>query len=367
MKTLLFSLLLLATVASHARCGEVLRYTGEETLYRDTVWSEEVLIDGILTVAPGVTLEIRPGTVVRFSRMDSNGDGIGEHELFIQGTFRALGTAAAPVLFTSAEERPFAGDWGAINMMASEGENRLEHCVVEYAYRGFHAHFAKAELTSSVFRHNVRGIQFQEATVGIEACRIVGNRNGLQFRDSTVTLSRSVVSENYWGLRCVYSDVRLAQCRIEGNLVNGANLRDSTFEISASRIAANRKGLYLQRSRGAVRDNALVDNSEHGILLEDSDCEVRGNLVAGNGRSGVKWVDSLGILRGNLLIDNGEYALVNDGSGAVDARENWWGAVSPEEIGVFVRDGGDRPGSGFVAVSPPLTARPLLPAPLPSE
>ena len=105
-------------------------YRGEQTLIQDTVWDGEVLVDGILTVAAGVTLEIRPGTIVRFSRFDSNADGIGEYEIFSQGTIRALGTEARPVLFTSAESNPQPGDWGAINMMVSNEKNLLQHTVV---------------------------------------------------------------------------------------------------------------------------------------------------------------------------------------------------------------------------------------------
>src|SRR5512134_1811014 len=129
-----------------AAAAEPRIYHGEQTLWQDTVWDGEVLIDGILTVAPGVTLEIRPGSTVRFTRFDSNNDGIGEHELFCQGTLRALGNADHPIRFTSAESSPRRGDWGALNMMTSEADNLLEHCVVEYAYRGFHAHFAQATL-----------------------------------------------------------------------------------------------------------------------------------------------------------------------------------------------------------------------------
>jgi parallel beta-helix repeat protein len=357
MRALAALLLLLCSVLP-AYAGEPLRYRGEGTLWQDTVWEGEVLVDGILTVAPGVTLEIRPGTTVRFTRMESNGDGIGEHELFIQGTLRAVGTAGAPIRFTSAEVSPVPGDWGALNVMASDEENVLEHCQVEYAYRGFHAHFSRAALRDSEFRRSVRGIQFQESTVAVERCRVVDNCNGLQFRDSTVTLSDSVIGGNYWGVRCVYSDLDLRHCRIEGNLVNGANLRDTTVRASGNRVAGNRRGLYLQRSRGTVTGNDLLANSEHGIFLENSDCEVADNRVAGNGRAGIKWVASRGRLAGNRLTDNGEYALINDGAEPLDARGNWWGTADPVEIAAAIRDGADRPGAGMVDASAALPAAP---------
>lgn len=330
--------------------AEPLRYQGEQTLWQDTVWDGEVLVDGILTVASGVTLEIRPGSVVRFTRFDSNGDGIGEHELFCQGTIRAIGTADLPIRFTSSEPAPRRGDWGAINMMASETDNRLEHCVIEHAYRGFHAHFATATLRDCLLRNNMRGAQFQESKVSIVRCRLLDNSNGLQFRDSEVELVDSHVARNQWGVRCVYSTLRMSGCRVEENLINGVNAREGTVAVTASRIIGNRRGLYLQNSRAAVSGNDLSDNSEHGIFLEDGEGDVHDNRIAGNGRAGVRWLNAAGRLQRNALLGNGEYALINDGSGAVDAGDNWWGGVDPGLIATAVRDGSDRAGLGMVTV-----------------
>jgi hypothetical protein len=347
--------------------GEALVYQGEQTLFENTVWSGDVLIDGILTVAPGIKLEIRPGTRVSFTRFDSNGDGIGEHEIFSQGTIQAVGTPEAPVLFTSSEEEPRPGDWGAVNMMVSEEENLLENCIVEYGYRGFHAHFARARLLKNVFRRNMRGAQFQESQVFIDGCRFLDNLNGVQFRDSKVTLRGSTISGSQWGLRCVYSDLEMTSNVIENNLINGANIRDGKIEARGNRIVGNRRGLYLQRSEGLVVGNDLSANSEHGIFLEESTAEVVGNRLTENGRAGVRWLNSKGRLKGNLIAENGVYAIINDGTTSVDARDNWWGATETVSIAAATRDGSDRPGLGVVdnrdAQMNPLSFEPLLETP----
>lgn len=353
--------MLLATIPSFA--GESLQYHGEQTLLADTVWDGEVLIDGILTVPVGVTLEIRPGSRVRFTRFDSNGDGIGEHEIFCQGTIRALGTAAAPILFSSAETAPRPGDWGAVNMMASEQDNQLEHCIVEYGYRGFHAHFARARLRQSLFRYNQRGAQFQESRVLIEGCELVDNTNGLQFRDSQVELRDSLVARNQWGVRCVYSEVQISGCLVADNLVNGINLRDSKLVVTGNRVVDNRRGLYLQRSQGLVQGNLLADNSEHGIFLEETKAEVVDNQLSGNGRAGVRWLNSSGRLARNNIVDNGEYGLINDGLEPVDARFNWWGDPAAAMVAKTVRDGRTRPGLGLADSRSALTQPLTLPLP----
>ena len=341
-------LLLLFVLIPLSASAESLIYRGESTLWSDTVWSGEVLIDGILTVAPGTTLEIRPGTIIRFTFFDSNGDGLGEHEVFIQGVLRALGSAEAPIRFTSAESAPQPGAWGAINLMASEVASELSFCVIEYAYRGFHGHFAQARLQDDEFRRNVRGAQFQESEVSFTRCRFVDNVNGLQFRDSRVRFEDLFVSGSYWGLRGVHSRIDLQVGRVSGNLVNGINLRDCDATISAVILDNNRKGLYLQQSRGEVRDSLFSGNSEHGIYLEESDVSITGNRLLNNGRAGVKWVASQGTLLKNRFDGGGEYALVNDTAAPIIAPGNWWGSSDAAAIAVVIRDGADRDGIGHV-------------------
>lgn len=337
--------------------AEPLVYRGETTLWNDTIWQGEVLIDGILTVAPGTTLEIRPGTTIRFTFFDSNDDGIGEHEIFIQGVLRAIGQSEAPILFTSAQSSPHPGAWGAINLMAGEVASELNFCIVEYAYRGFHSHFAQASLQDDEFRHNIRGAQFQESEVSFERCRFIDNLNGVQFRDSQVRFEDLLVSNNYWGVRGVHSHVVLNAGRVSRNLVNGINLRDCDATITATILDHNRKGLYLQGSRGSVRNSLFSGNSEHGIYLEESEVAIIGNRLLDNGRAGIKWVASQGTLLQNRFDGGSEYALVNDSATPLMAQRNWWGSSDPATIAVAIRDGSDRAGIGLV------DATDFLPAP----
>lgn len=336
-----------------------LHYSGEETLWQDTVWDGRVTVDGILTVAPGVTLEIRPGSEILFTYFDSNGDGIGEHELFIQGRVLARGRVEAPIRF-AAEGAHRPGAWGAINLMASDEESQFEQVRFEDAYRGFHGHFARAVLRDCTFTGCVRGAQFQESQVTLERCRLAGNRNGLQFRDSQVVLRDLTVNDGYWGVRGVQSQVDIDGCRIEKNLVNGINLRDCRFTIGDSVVTGNRRGLYLQRSQGRVAGSRFEGNSEHGILLEQTDGEVSGNRIAGNGRSGIKCVETPVRISGNQIVANGEYALSNDGAAAVAAPSNWWGTTDTGQLARLVRDGADLAGRGPVELLPVLTEEPVL-------
>jgi nitrous oxidase accessory protein NosD len=103
-----------------------------------------------------------------------------------------------------------------------------------------------------------------------------------------------------------------------------------------------------------VVGNDLSANSEHGIFLEDSKVEVVDNSLVENGRAGVRWLNSEGRLARNQISDNGVYALINDGTTAVIARNNWWGSADKKVIAAAVRDGSDRPGMGMVDSRYPL-------------
>ncbi|MCF6178844.1 MAG: right-handed parallel beta-helix repeat-containing protein [Geopsychrobacter sp.] len=350
MKILLAILLLFPTYAF------ALEYHGENTIYTDTVWQGEILIDGILTIAQGATLKIRPGTRVRFAFNDSNSDGIGESEIFAQGHFVAQGTAAKPIIFTSAQDNPAPGDWGALNMMVSEeDENLLEHCLVEYGYRGFHSHYSKAKLRSSTFRYNQRGAQFQESTVSISDCTFEHNFNGLQFRDSTVDIQNTRIVNNHWGLRAVFVTLTMRNSQVEANLTNGISLRDSTLRLEESQIVDNRRGIYLQRSQGAMIGNRIENNREHGIYLEDSIATIKHNLIRRNGRSAIKVLEADGLIVDNRIEQSGEFSFYNAGKDDFTVGANWYGesGLKPD-----LMDGHSREGLGSLLVAPPLLKQP---------
>ena len=324
-------------------------YQGETTLWQDTLWSGDIVVDGMLTVAPEATLEIRPGTTIRFTFIDSNNDGIGEHELFIQGRLLAQGTVDSPITFT-AFDRLEPGSWGAINMMVSNDGNMLSHCIIEYAYRGFHAHFSSAHISDSTFTHNMRGLQFQESSVSIARSKIVSNFNGIQFRDSEVSIVDSAISSNMWGVRCLLSKVDISQTSIRNNGVNGVNIRDSEFTLIDNEIAANRRGVYLQRSRGNVAGNRIFDNSEHGIFLEDSIVEIFQNLIENNIRSGIKIVHSDVMITENNFVNYGAALIVLENEDDLDGANNCYENL--DDIDRFVVDGTDRAGYGHLLINP---------------
>jgi len=86
------------------------------------------------TINVGVTVKVEPGVKFNLSK------------LVVNGTLKAEGTAAEPVVFTGAK-RESAGEWSNIKFEPGSGESMLDH--VEVAYGGSAANTGAVEVNSS--------------------------------------------------------------------------------------------------------------------------------------------------------------------------------------------------------------------------
>jgi parallel beta-helix repeat protein len=79
---------------------------------------------GNVAVNGATTLTIQPGVIVRFN---------GGYYLDVNGTLSAVGTALAPILFTSNAATPSPGDWGGLFLHDASAASTLSYATVEYA------------------------------------------------------------------------------------------------------------------------------------------------------------------------------------------------------------------------------------------
>ncbi len=188
---------------------------------RDETWSGTVRVRGSVIVRKGARLTVLPGTVVTFEKIDVDGDGIGDSELYVEGEIVAEGTAARPILFTSAEKAPAPRDWKYLFINLSS-RAILVHCVSEYAFSGVQIHFSRASVSRCVFRNCVDGLRFSTAEGTFERNRMTGNVYGVRYeeRDSKVVLSRNDITGNKVGIFCVMESpgrIVIQANRIHGN------------------------------------------------------------------------------------------------------------------------------------------------------
>jgi nitrous oxidase accessory protein NosD len=327
-------------------------YRGENFIGRDESWEGRVLIDGTVMVAPGAVLTIRPGTRVRFAFRDSNGDGVGESELFVQGRIIAAGERDRPIVFTAAG-RQGPGRWGAINIMGSDlEENFFGWCRIESSYRGLHSHFSTFRVEHCSFRDNYRGLQFQESKAVIVGAGIFANSSGLRFRDSRVVIEETRIAGNTLGLQALRSQISLSSSLVEDNLLAGIHLREAEGAIGGCRIAGNSPGLRASRGRLRMEGNVVEGNGYGGIQLRGTEAVFTANRFAGNAGNGFSSDSPAVSLEGNAFSGNLRFALENNSPSAVEAPRNYWGGLAGVEDRIY--DSRDDPSVGEVLFDPVL-------------
>ncbi len=85
---------------------------------------EHYLVTCDVLVAEGDTLIIDPGVTVLFAE---------PFEFVIEGEIQAVGTASAPILFSSYSEEPTRVDWKNIRFEGASNNSRMEHVIAEWA------------------------------------------------------------------------------------------------------------------------------------------------------------------------------------------------------------------------------------------
>lgn len=347
---LIISMLFILTAKS-AMCEEYDFTYGTETIIKDTVWSGTVFIDGVVTVFQEITLTIEPGTTVMFKKVDTNGDGFGENEIYIQGEVVAEGTKERPIIFTSAEKVKNAGDWVAINMMVSEDKkNIFKNCILEYSYNGFHAHFSTMNLIDCEIRYSLLAVQFQDSTVSIKGCNIHDNNQAIQFRDSSLDIEGTWIKDNNVGIRCVYSKVNFIDNRILGSAMKGFQVRGSDINIKDSMFENNRSGITLQDSKVSIDMSMILANMEDGISLHNSEAKITNTYIMLNGDDGIMVENSTAVINKNNIFNNAKYNINLDQEEGIDARYNFLGSDIIDMIDKFNYDKKDSDSLGEIDI-----------------
>ena len=352
-----------------------------------TVWKGRVIIDGQLRVPPEGRLLIMPGTIVEFTKKDSNADGIGENGLQIQGLIIAKGTPEKPILFRSAEKNRQRGDWDSINILGSDlAQNIIEYCQVEDAYRGMHFHFSTVAVNRTILRNNYRGAQFQESLVNFSNSLFYDNKSAIQTRDSEVLFQNNKVFDNLNGANFFRLNLRAEDNVFANNILDGVRIREGTTLLHRNLLADNRSGLLVfDAVYGSFKSNVISENLGSGVLLRNTDnIELTGNAIQTNRVNGISLRDTRAIISNNLITDNGErgigivsfsgriknnnigdnglYAIGTEGTNDIDAADNWWG---DSDLAKEIFDGDDEEGLGKITFAPQLKSPVTFEWPLP--
>ncbi len=278
MKKIILTILSLFLLSSCAvkqvetEVGELLY--SDHVIAKDTTWSGEVVIEGVVVVGRKATLEIKPGTTVHFKKIDRNKDGIGDSEIRVLGRLMANGSPRRPIRFESAENNPMPKDWSYILIFSSGKKNKISFCEFRHGFSGVQVHFSTAEISDSLFEKNNEGLRFGRARLTVERNVFSGNDVGIRFTrmEGPVVISHNEINKNRIGIFLVPS---------------GQNIQDF-FE-------PDRSGRPWNTGRLLIESNNIYYNTWYNLSL------------------GAKQLWDL------------------------DVKNNWWGSVRPDSIkhGIF--------------------------------
>jgi len=273
---------IVAVMATAFDSMAAVREVGKEALSGNTEWQGEILVTGDVHVPVGVTLTIKPGTVVRFKKLgpasDRNLFGTDspyyeQAEIIVTGSLIARGTPDKPIVFTSAESVPQPADWAALNFLGGKC-NVVENCRIEYAYNGVHAHGAQVQIRNNTFRQCAVAISVKKedeavgtpgfgisADISVTGNLIEDNKGGINVRISKAVISRNTIRNN----------------KFFGIWIKGA----CPGEISRNDITANQKGIFFYKAAViSIRDNNIFDNLDYNLAIADE--QAKDIVVAGN-------------------------------------------------------------------------------------
>lgn len=231
----------------------------DHVIREDTTWSGEIIIEGVVVVGRKATLTIEPGTTVRFKRVDSNADSIGDSEIRVLGRLLAEGTPARPIRFESAEMNPGPKDWSYLLIFTSGRKSSIANCEFRHAFSGVQVHFSTAEIRNSLFEDNNEGLRFGRARLVIEENRFLHNDVGIRFTrmEGPVVIQHNEITANRIGVFLVPS---------------GQNIQDF-FE-------PDRGGKPWNTGRLLITANNIYNNSWYDLSLGEKqfwDLDVTGN------------------------------------------------------------------------------------------
>lgn len=197
-------------------------------LKKDETWSGEIYVVGDLVVPKGITLTIKPGTVikVRHSR-----DYRKPEKVMITaegGTIKAVGNPKERIWFTSDAKKPMHYDWHGVWLQDSS-DSKFDYVIVEFGEIGIIMFNSDISVTNSIVRWNAtEGVYAEYSSPVIQNNRIYQNGyhevNGEQYNKNYI-VRNNIIGPGYMGMNCEKSTthaegnyfIDLEECAIVGS------------------------------------------------------------------------------------------------------------------------------------------------------
>jgi hypothetical protein len=155
------------------------------------------------------------------------------------------------------------------------------------------------------------GVNLSADDVAVAGNHAIGNGAGFAVSGSRHSITRNSATNNG-----------------SGNASDGGFLIDGTGHDVTGNVAIgnNPFGFNIESVDSSVQANLAMENLNTGFALGLTNLKFTTNAAINNGTDGITISFSTAILKGNNIFGNGVCGVNNQGSGALDARGNFWGA-----------------------------------------
>jgi MYXO-CTERM domain-containing protein len=316
---------------------------------RGTLWASTELgaathhVSGDLTVAPGRTLTLAAGAVLQFADRDSMAGGAdpARAELWVRGTLRVEGTAAAPVTLEATSGAAMA--WYGLHIASDATLAHLRHLVIRHAITGIGYYGTGPSLDLAFAR-----IEGAGASTGIHAAGAV-TADAVEIRDGffgvyvptggSATLTNAILRDAQYGAYSLGA-LTLDHCTVYSNTAVGVYAVDSGVGTT-----------IVRNSIVAGPGQNVGVNGTHRVvyLLHSNIWGNQGNVVGVQGGDALISIDPLFVSPADLQLQ--------PSSACVDVAT---GGVTHDIVGTTRPLDGDRIGP----VAPDMGAYELVPAPV---
>jgi len=318
----------------------------------DTVWRKSdspYIVTATVQVFQNITLTIEPGVIIKFN--PSTG-------LTIGGKLVAIGTAEAPITFTSNAPTPASKDWGRIKFVDTAQDASfdsagnysdgciIKNCLIEFG-KGIWCENSSPLISSNYIRKtsDYGGIFFGGASDKVKIVYNTLEENGfpiyLNGTFASLEILNNKVRRNYDGLLI---ETCPAGTLIKDNIIeyNGANnvggisVRSGSGSIISNFISHNQDtswnaAIYCENVTFTIHNNQILSNHNQAIASNNSYLTVTNNQIVGNKGYAV-WIEGNhvpGTIRFNDLVNLGDFEIFrfDSNGGSVDATNNWWGTT----------------------------------------
>ena len=258
----------------------------EGQIVQDTIWTltdSPFIVIQDLVIEENAILTIEPNVEVRFG---------GNFLLLVKGKLIAIGTEEKPIIFTSNNLQPNAGNWHTINFTSTQ-TSLLEHCIIKYAKNG---------------------ITIEDGSVSIARCEISNNlQNGIYITGNNgASITENRIENNQNGIL------------INGDS-SGTTMQENTIYLNNG-TGISLRAVNLTKVENILISNNILSTNPVGISIYGQvNVDITENSIAYN-ELGITYENATNIapLQYNDLYNNtiGARTTLSD---PVNAEHNYWG------------------------------------------